>query len=356
MLEKLAQLETKYEELGRLMGKPEVINDLAQLEKHARAHAALEGIVTAFRRYRQVAEELEEGQAMLAVEKDPEFIEYLQTEIDRLEREKNDLQQELKILLLPSDPNDEKDCIMEIRAGAGGEEAALFAGVLFRMYQRYAEKNRWRTEIISSHPTELGGFKEVIFQIEGQRVYSRLKFESGVHRVQRIPTTESGGRIHTSTATVAVLPEAEEVEIDIKPEDLRVDIFCSSGPGGQSVNTTYSAVRVTHLPTGLVVSCQDEKSQLKNKEKAMKVLRARLLDLARAEQEGEMAAERRSQVGSGDRSERIRTYNYPQNRVSDHRIGLTLHHLDTVLEGELDQLIDTLVTTDQAEKLKHLEG
>lgn len=356
MLEKLEQIEAKYEELGRLMSDPEVIADPNQLQKHARAHAALEDIVTTFRQFRQVKNELAEDKAMLEEEKDPEFQDLLKSEIERLTGEQERLEQELKILLLPKDPNDEKDIIMEIRAGAGGEEAALFAGDLFRMYQRYAEKKRWRTEIIDSHPTELGGFKEIVFQIEGQGVYSRLKFESGVHRVQRIPTTESGGRIHTSTATVAVLPEAEEVDVEIRPEDLRIDIFCSSGPGGQSVNTTYSAVRITHLPTGLVVSCQDEKSQLKNKEKALKVLRARLLDMARAEQEGEMAEERRSQVGSGDRSERIRTYNFPQNRVTDHRIGLTLHHLDQVLEGELDEIIEALVTTDQAERLEKMEA
>jgi len=356
VLDKLEQIKAKYEELGRLMSNPEVISDSEQLQKYARAHAALEDIVTTYNNYLRVKDELEEDRAMLEEEKDPEFNDFLKTEIERLTLEKKELEKQLKILLLPKDPNDEKNIIMEIRAGAGGEEAALFAGDLYRMYQRYAEKRRWRTEIISSHPTELGGFKEIIFQIEGQGVYSQLKFESGVHRVQRIPTTESGGRIHTSTATVAVLPEAEEVDVEIKPEDLRIDIFCSSGPGGQSVNTTYSAVRITHLPTGLVVSCQDEKSQLKNKEKALKVLRARLLDMALSQQEGEMAAERRSQVGSGDRSERIRTYNFPQNRVTDHRIGLTVHHLDNILEGELDEIIDALVTTDQAERLKNMEA
>ncbi|MDK2821262.1 MAG: peptide chain release factor 1 [Clostridia bacterium] len=356
MLEKLEQVKAKYEELGRLMSDPDVISNPAQLQKHARAHAALEEIVSTYDHYREVLNELSEDKKMLEEEKDPEFSELLQTEIKRLTEEKEQLEKRLKVLLLPKDPNDEKNIIMEIRAGAGGDEAALFAGDLFRMYQRYAEKKRWKTEIISSHPTELGGFKEIIFLIEGQGVYSQLKFESGVHRVQRIPTTESGGRIHTSTATVAVLPEAEEVDIDIKPDDLRIDIFCSSGPGGQSVNTTYSAVRITHLPTGLVVSCQDEKSQLKNKEKALKVLRARLLDIAQAQQEGEMAEKRRAQVGSGDRSERIRTYNVPQNRVTDHRIGLTLHHLDRVLMGDLDEIIDELITTDQAERLKNMEA
>ena len=288
-------------------------------------------------------------------ESDGEMRELAQAELDELVQRKADLEQRLKVLLLPRDPNDEKNVIMDIRAGTGGEEAALFAADLFRMYARYAERQGWKTDILNANPTDIGGFKEAIFLLEGKGAYSRLKFESGVHRVQRIPTTESGGRIHTSAATVAVLPEAEEVDVEIDPNDLRIDVFCASGHGGQSVNTTQSAVRITHIPSGIVVSMQDEKSQHKNKDKAMKVLRARLLDRAQEEHQQKVSSTRRSMVGTGDRSERIRTYNFPQNRVSDHRVGLTLHRLDAVLEGDLDEIIDTLVTTDQAERLKQVD-
>ena len=288
-------------------------------------------------------------------ESDGEMRELAQAELDELVQRKADLEQRLKVLLLPKDPNDEKNVIMEIRAGTGGEEAALFAADLIRMYARYAERQGWKTEILNANPTDIGGFKEAIFLLEGKGAYSRLKFESGVHRVQRIPTTESGGRIHTSAATVAVLPEAEEVDVEIDPNDLRIDVFCASGHGGHSVNTTQSAVRIRHIPSGIVVSMQDEKSQHKNKDKAMKVLRARLLDRAQEEHQQKVSSTRRSMVGTGDRSERIRTYNFPQNRVSDHRVGLTLHRLDAVLEGDLDEIIDTLVTTDQAERLKQVD-
>ncbi|NLW24139.1 MAG: peptide chain release factor 1 [Clostridia bacterium] len=355
MLEKLQNLEDKYEELTKLMSDPEVINNPAEFQKYAKAQADLVEIVETFRNYKKVTQELDESKEMLKEKLEPELEEMVKAEIADLQEKKEKLETDLKILLLPKDPNDEKNVIMEIRAGAGGDEAGLFGAELYRMYIRYAENKGWKTEIMSAHYTDVGGFKEVIFLIEGKGAYSRLKYESGVHRVQRVPVTESGGRIHTSTATVAVLPEAEEVDVEIDPNDLRIDVFCSSGPGGQSVNTTQSAVRITHIPTGLVVSCQDEKSQHKNKEKAMKVLRARLLEKAQAEQMGELAEARRSQVGTGDRSERIRTYNFPQGRVTDHRIGLTLHKLDQILMGEIDEIIDALITTDQAEKLKQVE-
>lgn len=355
MIEKLEHLEEKYENLNKLMTDSEVLNNPTELQKHAKAQSDLEDIVNTYRKYKKINSELEDTKEMLEDKLDEEMKEMAQMEFDRLKEDKEKLEEELKILLLPKDPNDEKNVIVEIRGGAGGEEAALFAADLFRMYTRYAETKGWKTEILSSHYTDIGGFKEVSFLIEGQGAYSKLKFESGVHRVQRVPSTESGGRIHTSTATVAVLPEAEEVDIQIDPNDLRIDVFCSSGPGGQSVNTTQSAVRVTHIPTGMVVSCQDEKSQHKNKDKALKVLRARLLEKAQEEQMGEVAQARKVQIGTGDRSERIRTYNFPQGRVTDHRIGLTLHKLEQVLMGNLEEIIIALTTTDQAEKLKQVE-
>ncbi len=356
MLEKLAQLEAKYDELTEKLSDPEIIADPQQFQKIAKAHADLEEIVTVYREYRSVLEGIAEAKQLLEDKLEPEFRAMVQEELSQLEAKEPGLVQKLRVLLLPKDPNDEKSVIVEIRAGTGGEEAALFAADLFRMYSRYAEAKQWRVELMSSNQTELGGFKEVIFSVEGRGAYSRLKYESGVHRVQRIPTTESGGRIHTSAATVAVLPEVEEVEVEINPDDLRIDVFRSSGHGGQSVNTTDSAVRITHLPTGLVVSCQDEKSQHKNKDKAMKILRARLYDMKKAEQERELAAQRRSQVGTGDRSERIRTYNFPQGRVTDHRIGLTLYRLNAVLEGDLDEIVDGLITADQTERLQAMES
>ncbi|NMB01084.1 MAG: peptide chain release factor 1 [Firmicutes bacterium] len=352
MLEKLQSLEEKYEELAREMSDPEVLSDPSAYKKLAKAHADLTEIVGKYREYRQVLADLEDAEVMLEDPEDEDFAAMLRDEVEDLENRKETLEEELQLLLLPKDPNDDKNVIVEIRAGTGGDEAALFAGTLFRMYSRYAEEERWKVDVLSSNATELGGFKEVIFMIEGQGAYSRLKFESGVHRVQRIPTTEAGGRIHTSTATVAVLPEAEEVELHIEPSDLKFDVYRSSGPGGQSVNTTDSAVRVTHLPTGLVVACQDEKSQHKNKEKALKILRARLYDQMQEEAMREQAAARRSQVGTGERSERIRTYNFPQGRVTDHRIGLTLYKLDLVIDGDLDEIIDALITAEQVEKLK----
>lgn len=355
MLEKLQALEEKYDKLTEMMSKEEVLNNPAELQKCAKAQADLEDIVVAYREYKKVKEELDYSKEMLAEKLDAEMEEMVKSEIKELTEQEEKLQKELTILLLPKDPNDNKNVIMEIRAGTGGDEAGLFAADLYKMYTRYAEMQGWKVEMMNSNYTDVGGFKEVTFMIVGKGAYSKLKFEGGVHRVQRVPATESSGRIHTSAATVAVLPEAEEVEVEINPNDLRIDVFCSSGPGGQSVNTTQSAVRVTHLPTGLVVSCQDEKSQQMNKEKAIKVLRSRLLEKYQQEQHGELDAQRRGMIGSGDRSERIRTYNFPQGRVSDHRINLTLHKLDQILMGNLEELIDALVTTDQAEKLKAAE-
>ncbi len=355
MLEKLSSLEEKYEELSELLSRPETLADQSKYQKYAKAHSDLSDIVGKYRQYKRVLAEAEETRQMMQEGPEEEFRQMLLEEQENLEGQREILEQELKVLLLPRDPNDEKNVIMEIRAGTGGEEAALFASDLFRMYSRYAENQGWKIDIMDAHYTDIGGIKEIILGVEGQGAYSKLKFESGVHRVQRVPTTESGGRIHTSAATVAVLPEAEEVEVDIDPNELRIDVFCSSGPGGQSVNTTQSAVRITHLPTGLVVSCQDEKSQHKNKAKAMRVLRSRLKDLMEEEQNAQLAGTRKNQVGTGDRSERIRTYNFPQGRVSDHRINLTLHKLDMVMEGQMAEIIDALTANDQAVRLKQVD-
>lgn len=354
MLEKLSFIENKYKELGTKIIDPKVMEDMDEWQKLAKEHGEMEPIVLKYREYNEATTKLEEDKEMLKEKLDDEFKDMLKEEISELEEEIEKLEEELKILLIPKDPNDHKNVIVEIRAGAGGDEAGLFAGDLFRMYSRYAERQGWKVEIMSTNDQGIGGFKEVIFMIKGKGAYSRLKFESGVHRVQRVPETESGGRIHTSTATVAVLPEAEDIDIEINQNDIRVDVFRSSGNGGQSVNTTDSAVRITHLPTGMVISCQDEKSQLKNKDKAMKILKTRLYDKMITEQNAEIAQERRSQVGSGDRSERIRTYNFPQGRITDHRINLTVYKLENFLDGDIDEMIDSLITTDQAEKLKQV--
>ena len=355
MFEKLREIEARYDELEREMADPEIIADQPRYKKVTKAHSDLEDIVARYRELKKVMGEIQSTREMLRDKLDSELRELAEAELASLEEDKSSLEQKLKVLLLPSDPLDEKNVIMEIRAGTGGDEAALFAGDLFRMYSRYAERNGWQIESMSSNPTELGGFKEAIVMISGDRVYSRLKYESGVHRVQRVPETEASGRIHTSAATVAVLPEAEDVDIEIDPNDLRVDVFRSSGHGGQSVNTTDSAVRITHIPTGMVVTCQDEKSQHKNKDKALKVLRARLLDQLMEEQEAGIAETRKTQVGSGDRSERIRTYNFPQSRVTDHRIGLTTHRLTEFLDGDLDEMIEALIVSAQSERLKKAE-
>lgn len=355
MLEKLDSLEDKFNEITDLLSKPEIISDQTQYQKYARAHAELEDLVQKYRDYKSVLQQIQDTREMLNEDQETEFRQMLEEEMVILKDSKSSMEEELKLLLLPKDPNDEKSVIMEIRAGTGGEEAALFANDLFRMYSRYAENQGWKIDIMDAHYTDIGGIKELIFAIDGVGAYSKLKYESGVHRVQRVPSTESGGRIHTSAATVAVLPEAEEVEVDIDPNELRIDVYCSSGPGGQSVNTTQSAVRVTHIPTGLVVTCQDEKSQHKNKAKALRVLRARLLEVLEEEKNAEMAGTRKSQVGTGDRSERIRTYNFPQGRVSDHRVNITLYKLDSFLEGQMNEIIDSLIAQDQAEKLKQVD-
>ena len=352
MIEKLAALNEKYDRLTEQVADPALMADQAEWQKLVKARAEIEDVVLVYRRYLAARDRRREAEELLAEKPDPDLAELAQAELDDCSAEMEGLEQQMKLLLLPKDPNDSKNVLLEIRAGTGGDEASLFAADLFKMYSRYAELHRWRTEIMDSSFTDLGGVKEVVMMVEGKGAYSRLKFESGVHRVQRVPATESAGRIHTSAATVAVLPEAEEVEVDIDPKDIRIDLFCATGPGGQCVNTTQSAVRITHLPTGIVVSCQDEKSQIKNKAKGMRVLRARVLEKMRQEAADAEASARRSMVGSGDRSERIRTYNFPERRVTDHRIGLTLHKLDQILEGQLDEIIDALITSDQAARLK----
>ena len=355
MLDKLHAVEEKYRELESLIGDPAVLADMPKWQKLSREHAQLAPVVEKYREYKKVREGLAEAKAIFDDNPDADMRRLAEDEIAELRPRLEALERELPILLLPKDPNDAKNVIVEIRGGVGGEEAALFAGDLFRMYARYAERRGWHVDVIDKNATEIGGFKEISFSVDGAGAYSFLKYESGTHRVQRVPVTESSGRIHTSAVTVAVLPEAEEVEVEIVPADLRIDTYCASGAGGQYVNRTETAIRITHLPTGIVVQCQDEKSQLKNKEKAMRVLRARILEAAREEQAATVAADRKSQVGSGDRSERIRTYNFPQGRVTDHRIGLTLHKLAAVLDGDLDELLAALITADQAEKLRQAQ-
>ena len=351
MLDKLQKVEDRFREIESQLGDPSVVANVDRFTKLTRELATLEPIVKKFREYKKILEQIDEDKILVETADDDELKSIAAEELADLRKSKAELDKELPILLLPRDPNDDKNVIVEIRGGVGGEEAALFAGDLFRMYTRYAENQGWKVDIVDANPTTIGGFKEISFTVDGHGAYSKLKYESGTHRVQRVPVTESSGRIHTSAVTVAVLPEAEEVDVEINPNDLRIDTYCASGAGGQYVNRTETAIRITHLPSGIVVQCQDEKSQLKNKEKAMRVLRARVKDLAVREQNDAIAADRKNQVGSGDRSERIRTYNFPQGRVTDHRIGLTLHKLDSVLNGDLDEIISALITADQSKRL-----
>ncbi|WP_227937026.1 peptide chain release factor 1 [Alkalihalobacillus deserti] len=355
MLDRLQSLEDRYDRLNELLSDPDVINDSKRLREYSKEQSDLQEIVESYREYKEANEQHKDAKAMLEEKLDDEMYTMVKEELEELSGRKEELEARLRILLLPKDPNDDKNVIVEIRGAAGGDEAQLFAGDLYKMYSRFAEAQGWKTDVIESTTTELGGFKEIIFSVNGAGAYSKLKYENGAHRVQRVPTTESGGRIHTSTATVAVLPEAEEVEVQIHDKDVRVDTFTSSGPGGQSVNTTMSAVRLTHVPTGTVVSCQDEKSQIKNKEKAMKVLRARVFDKINREVQAEYDQNRKLAVGTGDRSERIRTYNFPQSRVTDHRIGLTIQKLEQILQGKLDEIIDALILEEQAEAMQRAE-